>query len=98
MSQSIFRALSDPNRRAILRLLTKKTMSAGEIASYFSLAKSTLSSHFNVLKNAGLIQEERNRTTVLYSINLSVVEEAIAAFMDLFGAGKPENSVNREEK
>jgi ArsR family transcriptional regulator len=88
MSESIFKALSDPNRREILRLLRKRTMSAGEIANYFSLAKSTLSSHFNILKKSGLIQEERNRTTIYYSLNLSVAEEALAAVMELLGTGK----------
>jgi ArsR family transcriptional regulator len=88
VSESIFKALSDPNRRQILRLLQKHTMSAGEIAAHFSLAKSTLSSHFNILKKSGLIEEERNRTTIYYSLNLSVAEEALAVIMDLLGTGK----------
>jgi ArsR family transcriptional regulator len=88
MIQDIFKALSDPNRRAVLRLLGEHTMSAGEIAAHFPLAKSTLSSHFNVLKNAGLIREEKSGTTIYYSLNLSVMEEAVAAFMDVLGTGK----------
>jgi len=50
---AIFQALSDPTRREILRLLRERDMTAGELAERFPLAKSTLSSHFNVLKNAG---------------------------------------------
>src|SRR5262245_61288108 len=46
----IFRALGDPTRRKILRLLQRRDMAAGEIASQFPLAASTLSGHFNVLK------------------------------------------------
>lgn len=88
MAEVIFKALADPNRREILRLLSKKTMTAGEIASHFDLAKSTLSSHFNVLKSAGLIQEEKNGTTVYYDLNLSVVEEVTAAIMNLFQVNK----------
>ncbi len=88
MSESIFKALSEPTRRRILRLLRQHSMSAGEIAAHFDLAKSTLSSHFNILKASGLIYEERNGTTVNYSLNLSVVEEALAAVMDLFGTGE----------
>jgi ArsR family transcriptional regulator len=84
MSESIFKALADPNRREILRLLGKRTMSAGEIASHFSIAKSTLSSHFNILKKADLIQEERNGTTIYYSLNMSVIEDVTAAVMNLF--------------
>ncbi|MBN1188981.1 MAG: winged helix-turn-helix transcriptional regulator [Dehalococcoidales bacterium] len=96
--QDIFKALSDPNRRAILQLLGKHTMSAGEIASHFYLAKSTLSSHFNVLKNAGLIDEERNGTTIYYSLNLSVVEDAMASFMNVFGVGKTGKERKDEDK
>jgi ArsR family transcriptional regulator len=88
MIQDIFKALSDPNRRAILQLLGKRTMNAGEIADHFPLAKSTLSSHFNVLKNAGLITEEKNGTTVYYSLKMSVVEDAMAALMNILGTGK----------
>jgi ArsR family transcriptional regulator len=95
MSEGIFKALSDPNRREILRLLRKRTMNAGEIATHFSLAKSTLSSHFNILKNSGLIQEERNGTSINYSLNLSVAEEALAAVMELLGAG---SHTEKEEK
>lgn len=94
MSEGIFKALSDPNRREILRLLKKRTMNAGEIAEHFQLAKSTLSNHFNVLKDSGLIYEERNGTTINYSLNLSVAEEALSIIMDLLGTGKK----HKEEK
>lgn len=94
MTESIFKALADPNRREILRLLGNGTMNAGEIAEHFKLAKSTLSSHFNILKSADLIQEEKNGTTVYYSLNLSVVEEVMAAVMNVFSieSGKTSNS------
>ena len=55
----IFRVLSDPTRRAILRLLRSGDMSAGEIAQHFSIAKSTLSGHFNLLEDAQLPITER---------------------------------------
>ena len=47
-----------------------------------------LSSHFNILKDSGLIQEQRNGTTINYSLNLSVAEDAISIIMDLLGTGK----------
>ena len=59
----------------------------GEIAEQFPLAKSTLSGHFNVLKQAGLIVAERRGTTIGYSLNLSAFEEALGAVMDLFAVG-----------
>ena len=98
MSEGIFKALADPNRREILRLLRKRTMNAGEISAHFKLAKSTLSSHFNILKNSGLIQEERNGTSINYSLNLSVAEEALATIMELLGAGKPSRPAEKETK
>ncbi len=84
----VFRALSDPTRRQVLRLLQARDMTAGEIAEQFPLAKSTLSGHFNVLKQAGLIVTERQGTTIVYSLDVSAFEEATAAVMELFGVGK----------
>jgi len=83
-----FQALSDPTRREILRLLRKREMTAGEIAEKFPLAKSTLSGHFNILKHAGLIVAEKNGTSVVYSLNVSVVEQTLAAVLELFDVGK----------
>ena len=87
MLNETFRALSDPTRREILRLLRARDMTAGEIAERFPLARSTLSGHFNVLKQAGLIVAERRGTTIGYSLNLSAFEEALGAVMDLFAVG-----------
>jgi DNA-binding transcriptional ArsR family regulator len=84
----VFHALSDPTRREILRLLQTSDMTAGEIADRFPLAKSTLSGHFNVLKHAGLIVAEKNGTTVVYSLNVSAVEQALGAVMNLLAVGK----------
>lgn len=86
---AVFQALSDPTRREILRLLRKRAMTAGELAERFPLARSTLSAHFNSLKNAGLIVSEKNGTTIHYSLNASVVEQTIGAVMDMFDVGKP---------
>jgi ArsR family transcriptional regulator len=81
----VFEALAHPVRRDILKLLRKKAMSAGEIAEHFPIAKATLSGHFNVLKNADLVSTERQGTTIIYRLNMSVMEEALGAFMSLAG-------------
>lgn len=88
---NIFKALADANRRKILQLLGKKTMSAGEIATHFKIARSTLSSHFNILKKTDLIREEKAGTTIYYSLNLSVVEEITAAVMNLFSVDESDS-------
>jgi ArsR family transcriptional regulator, arsenate/arsenite/antimonite-responsive transcriptional repressor len=87
----VFDALAHPVRRKILRLLRKRPMSAGELADQFDLAKPTLSGHFSVLKAADLVGTERRGTTIIYRLNMSVLEEAMAALMDIAGTrGKRE--------
>ncbi len=83
----VFRALADPTRREILRLLRKRDMTAGEIADRFPLAASTLSGHFNVLKHAGLVVARRKGTTLVYSLNVSAAEESVEALNDIFRIG-----------
>ncbi len=98
MSESVYKALADVTRRRILKLLGERSMTAGEIAEQFQLAKSTLSGHFNVLKAANLIQEERRGTVILYSLNVTVMEEALVVIMDLLKIGKETNHVRRNDK
>jgi len=81
----VFEALAHPVRREILKLLRKRPMSAGEIAEHFTIAKPTLSGHFSVLKTADLVTTERQGTTIIYQLNTSVMEDALAAFMALAG-------------
>jgi ArsR family transcriptional regulator, arsenate/arsenite/antimonite-responsive transcriptional repressor len=81
----VFSALAHPVRREILKLLRNGAMSAGDLAGHFDLAKPTLSGHFAALKNADLITSERKGTTILYRLNMSVMEEALAAMMELAG-------------
>ncbi|MBC7545608.1 MAG: winged helix-turn-helix transcriptional regulator [Candidatus Sericytochromatia bacterium] len=83
----VFRALADPTRREILRRLRGREMSAGELAECFPLAKSTLSGHFNVLKAADLVRTERRKQTIVYALNATVMEEALAAMMSLLNVG-----------
>lgn len=81
--RSPFEALADPNRRAILKLLRKGSMSAGEIAEAFHLTKPTLSHHFRVLKSAGLIRAERRGTSIVYALQTGMLEDLAAELLDL---------------
>ncbi|MFA7249350.1 MAG: metalloregulator ArsR/SmtB family transcription factor [Dehalococcoidia bacterium] len=84
----VFRALSDPTRRAVVRLLREEgPLTAGEIADRFDLAKSTMSGHFTVLRQAGLVVVERQGTRLVYGLSLSVFQETVDAVMELLGAG-----------
>jgi len=82
----VFDALSHPTRRAILEILKGGSRSAGEIAEAFPVAKSTMSAHLAKLKEAGLVQAEQRGTMIHYSINLSVLEEVLLAFMVRVGS------------
>ena len=79
-----FKALSDPTRRKILELLKKQSMSAGEIAKNFNITLPSLTHHFNTLKQADLISQERQGQQIIYSLNLSVLEELIEGYFKIF--------------
>jgi DNA-binding transcriptional ArsR family regulator len=83
----VFKALSDPTRRAVLQLLRKGPMSAGEIAGHFDVSKPTMSAHFAVLREANLVAQEKDGKSVIYHLNLSVLEEALMGFAHTFGIG-----------
>lgn len=75
---TVFKALADPTRRAILKALREGPLSAGEIAERFPLARSTLSQHLGVLRAAGLVEVEREGKRRIYRLSASVLEEALA--------------------
>lgn len=83
-----FRALSDPTRREILRLLGSGEKTAGELADHFAMTKPTVSHHFAALKRAGLVRSRREGQQVVYTLNTTVAEDIIARVWDLFG-GRP---------
>jgi DNA-binding transcriptional ArsR family regulator len=82
---NVFKALSDPTRREVLKLLRKGPLSAGELASHFDVSKPTMSVHFRVLKEAGLVAVERDGKSMIYSLRMSVLEEALMGFAQTFG-------------
>ncbi|SHM55424.1 DNA-binding transcriptional regulator, ArsR family [Caldanaerovirga acetigignens] len=81
---SAFKALSDPVRRKILYMLREKDMTAGEIAEKFDISWPTISHHLNVLKQAGMVVDERKGQNIYYSLNTSVFEEVVAFLMELW--------------
>ena len=85
---SVFEALAHPTRRAILEMLKSGSKSAGEIAEAFDVSKPTMSGHFAKLREAGLIQSDQRGTTILYSLNLSTLEEVLLGFMGRMGTDR----------
>jgi ArsR family transcriptional regulator, repressor of sdpIR and other operons len=82
-TQEVYRALADPTRREILKILKRGSQPAGALADHFPLAKGSLSHHFNVLKAADLVRCERRGQQIVYSLNVTVFEEVAAALLDL---------------
>jgi ArsR family transcriptional regulator len=87
-SQDVFKALSDPTRREILRMLRDRPMAAGELSEAFDMTKGSLSHHYNILKAAELVRCERRGQFLFYSLNTSVVEDVMALLLDVFGPEK----------
>jgi DNA-binding transcriptional ArsR family regulator len=87
---SVFEALSHPTRREILEILKRGSRTAGELADAFPVSKPTMSAHFAKLKAANLIQAEQRGASVVYSLNLSVLEEVLLGFMRRVGHAPPE--------
>jgi DNA-binding transcriptional ArsR family regulator len=81
------RALADPTRREILRMLRERDLAAGEIAARFDMTAPTVSHHLSVLKEAGLVQAERNGRSVVYSIDTTVIQEFLGEIVRFFDKG-----------
>jgi len=81
----VFRALADPTRRRVLALLRERPMSAGELADQFDVSKPTMSAHFNVLREAGLIDATKHGKTIIYRLKMSVLEEALMGLAQTVG-------------
>lgn len=78
---NVFDVLGHPTRRRILELLRDRDMTAGELAEHFDVSKPTLSAHFAKLRDADLVLAIRDGTSIIYSLNLSVVEDALLGLL-----------------
>lgn len=94
---NVYKALADPTRRRVLQLLRERDMSAGELAEQFDSSWPTLSRHFAVLREADLIQGEKKGASIIYSLNISVLEEALLGMMDMFKIDLEERSNGTEK-
>jgi len=99
---SVFKALSDPTRRAILQHLQQGPMGAGELAELFDVSKPTMSAHFAVLVAAGLIEPQKQGRTITYRLRLSVLEDALLGFAQVFGLNvsrsEPSSTPSKKEQ
>ena len=84
----VFKALSDPTRRQVLQILRDGPQNAGDLADHFPVSKPTMSAHFAVLREAGLVSVEKNGSTLIYRLQLSVLEDALLGFASSVGVGR----------
>lgn len=82
---AVFKALSDPTRRRVLQLLRERPLAAGDLSRHFAVSKPTMSAHFAVLQEAGLIEAEKSGRTIFYRLKMSVLEEALLGFAQTVG-------------
>ena len=80
---AVFKALSHPVRRRIVEMLRERPMASGDIAAEFDMAWPSITGHLTALKDAGLVETERDGASIRYRLNISAVEEAVAFLLEL---------------
>ncbi|MEO5511221.1 MAG: autorepressor SdpR family transcription factor [Longimicrobiales bacterium] len=81
------KALADPTRRQILRALRDGDLTAGDIGARFPITGASVSHHLTVLRDAGLIQSERQGRNIVYSLESTVFQEFLEEMMRLMDVG-----------
>lgn len=85
----VFKALSHPARRQIIAMLQPGPLTSGDIAARFDMAWPSVTGHLAALKEADLVDAEREGTTVRYRLNISAAEEAVGFLLGIMQAAKP---------
>jgi DNA-binding transcriptional ArsR family regulator len=86
---TVFKALSHPARREIIAMLQKSPLSSGEIAAAFDMAWPSVTGHLAALKEAELVETERDGNVVRYRLNISAAEEALGFLLGMMQPAKP---------
>lgn len=85
MKNDVFKALADPSRRKILKLLKKESMNVGEILKNFQMSGASLNHHLSILKHAGLVMSEKKGQNIIYSLNTTVFQEILEWIYEIKG-------------
>src|SRR6185295_13435914 len=78
---AVFKALSHPVRRQIVAMLQKRPMTSGAIAAAFDMSWPSVTGHLAALKEADLVETERDGNSVRYRLDISAIEEAIGVLL-----------------
>jgi DNA-binding transcriptional ArsR family regulator len=92
---SVFRALADPTRRQILQDLRAGELTAGDIASRFTISGPSISRHLSILKAAGLLAERRDANRIYYALMEDRLANCVGGFLS---AVCPEQIVLRRRR
>src|SRR5262245_15299720 len=98
--EAALKAIAEPRRREILRLVWDAERSAGDIASHFDVSRPAISQHLAVLRSAGLVTERRDGARRLYLADRDALDE-LQASLQAFWAGsleKLKQEVEAEER
>ena len=85
MLDDALRAIAEPRRRKILRLVSGKELTVGEIAARFEVTRPAISQHLRVLEDAGLVQVRQQGTRRFYQSRpegLADLREFLESFWD----------------
>jgi len=85
----VFKALSHPARRQIIAMLQQGPLTSGDIAAEFDMAWPSVTAHLAALKDANLVEAERDGTTVRYRLNISAAEEAVGFLLGIMQTARP---------
>jgi DNA-binding transcriptional ArsR family regulator len=83
--ETVLKAIAEPRRQEILRLLWQRERAAGEVAAHFDISRPAISKHLRILKQAGLLEERRAGTQRLYRARperLADVRRFLESFWD----------------
>jgi DNA-binding transcriptional ArsR family regulator len=86
-SEAVLRALAEPRRQAMLRLVRDRPRSVGEIREHFDITQQAVSQHLQVLSQAGLVDVRREGKRRLYVLNPQGLEVLDAFLAELWPAG-----------
>ena len=90
-----YKALADPTRRQILKLLREGDLPAGAIAEQFAISWPSVSRHLAVLSSAGLVRATRHGQQLVYSLTTSVLADIVTELAEMAGVNQPTAATGR---
>jgi len=107
--QALLAAFADPTRQAVLNLLRRRALTVRELADRLPVSRPAVSQHLQVLKSAGLVEEERQGTHHFFRLNPASLAElrslvdslwrdALTAFSNFVEKEKPNRARKKQNK